>query len=172
MDFYEKTLSTEYIYKGKILSLKVEQVQLPDGNKSKREIVEHKGAVAIVAFKDDDTILLVRQFRKPLNKELLEIPAGKLEENEDPKHCALRELEEETGYKANNIEFIGKILTTPGFSNELIYIFKATNLCKGQIGGDEDEFINVEEIKLIDLKDKIKKGEIIDGKTVASLIYL
>lgn len=172
MDFYEKTLSTEYIYKGKILNLKVEQVQLPDGNKSKREIVEHKGAVAIVAFKDDDTILLVRQFRKPLNKELLEIPAGKLEENEDPKHCALRELEEETGYKANNIEFIGKILTTPGFSNELIYIFKATNLCKGQIGGDEDEFINVEEIKLIDLKDKIKKGEIIDGKTVASLIYL
>lgn len=172
MKFYEETISTEYIYKGKILNLKVEKVKLPNGKTSEREIVEHRGAVAIVAFKDDNTILLVNQFRKPLNMNLLELPAGKLEIEEKPEMCAKRELEEETGYKSDDIKLLGKIATTAGFSDEIIYIYKATNLYEGNIGGDEDEFIDVKEMKINDLKDKVKIGEIIDGKTIAALSFL
>ncbi|MBU5225290.1 NUDIX hydrolase [Clostridium senegalense] len=172
MKFYEETISTNYIHKGKILNLKIEEVKLPNGKTSKREIVEHRGAVAILAFKDENTILLVNQFRKPLNETILEIPAGKLEIGEEPVICAQRELEEETGYKANNLKFLGKIVTTPGFSDEIIYIYKATGLYDGTIGGDEDEFIELEEITIDKLKEKIKNGEVIDGKTIAALGFL
>ncbi|WP_061994818.1 NUDIX hydrolase [Clostridium sp. ATCC 25772] len=172
MKFYEETISTNYIHKGKILNLKIEEVKLPNGKTSKREIVEHRGAVAILAFKDENTILLVSQFRKPLNETILEIPAGKLEIGEEPVICAQRELEEETGYKAENLKFLGKIATTPGFSDEIIYIYKATNLYDGTIGGDEDEFIDVKEITIDKLKEKIKNGEVIDGKTIAALGFL
>ncbi|GAA0115950.1 NUDIX hydrolase [Clostridium senegalense] len=172
MKFYEETISTNYIHKGKILNLKIEEVKLPNGKTSKREIVEHRGAVAILAFKDENTILLVNQFRKPLNETILEIPAGKLEIGEEPIICAQRELEEETGYKANNLKFLGKIVTTPGFSDEIIYIYKATGLYDGTIGGDEDEFIELEEITIDKLKEKIKNGEVIDGKTIAALGFL
>ncbi len=154
MKFYEETISTNYIHKGKILNLKIEEVKLPNGKTSKREIVEHRGAVAILAFKDENTILLVSQFRKPLNETILEIPAGKLEIGEEPVICAQRELEEETGYKAENLKFLGKIATTPGFSDEIIYIYKATDLYDGTIGGDEDEFIELEEITIDKLKEK------------------
>ncbi|GAA0124740.1 NUDIX hydrolase [Clostridium sp. CTA-19] len=172
MKFYEETISTNYIHKGKILNLKIEEVKLPNGKTSKREIVEHRGAVAILAFKDENTILLVSQFRKPLNETILEIPAGKLEIGEEPVICAQRELEEETGYKAENLKFLGKIATTPGFSDEIIYIYKATDLYDGTIGGDEDEFIDVKEITIDKLKEKIKNGEVIDGKTIAALGFL
>ncbi|NEU03595.1 NUDIX hydrolase [Clostridium senegalense] len=172
MKFYEETISTNYIHKGKILNLKIEEVKLPNGKTSKREIVEHRGAVAILAFKDENTILLVSQFRKPLNETILEIPAGKLEIGEEPAICAQRELEEETGYKAENLKFLGKIATTPGFSDEIIYIYKATDLYDGTIGGDEDEFIDVKEITIDKLKEKIKNGEVIDGKTIAALGFL
>lgn len=172
MKFYEETISTNYIHKGKILNLKIEEVKLPNGKTSKREIVEHRGAVAILAFKDENTILLVSQFRKPLNETILEIPAGKLEIGEEPVICAQRELEEETGYKAENLKFLGKIATTPGFSDEIIYIYKATDLYDGTIGGDEDEFIELEEITIDKLKEKIRNGEVIDGKTIAALGFL
>lgn len=172
MNLIEIDLEEEYKFKGKMINLKVQKVQLPNGNTSMREIVEHPGGVAIVAFKDEDTIILVEQFRKPIDSVLLELPAGKLEKGEDPRECGIRELEEETGYKAKNFDYLGKIVTTPGFTNEYIYFYKATNLYNGKIGGDEDEFIKVHYYKLSELKEKIKNGEIIDGKTVAAMSFL
>jgi len=172
MNLIEIDLEEEYKFRGKIINLKIQKVQLPNGNTSTREIVEHPGGVAIIAFVDVDTIILVEQFRKPIDKVILEIPAGKLEKGEDPRECGIRELEEETGYKATAFEYLGKIVTTPGFSNEYIYFYKATNLYSGNIGGDEDEFINVHQYKLSEIKEMIKKGEIIDGKTIAALSLL
>ncbi|CAM3011848.1 NUDIX hydrolase [Hathewaya histolytica] len=172
MEFLEKTLEKEEIFKGKIVDLSIHTVELPNGKKSKREIINHPGAVAIVAFTKENKILMVRQFRKPLEKVLLEIPAGKLEHNEDIKDCALRELEEETGFIAGELEYLGKIHTSAGFCNECIHIFKATKLGKGTLGGDEDEFISTEEYSLDDVKNMVKSGEITDAKTISSLMYL
>lgn len=171
MDFTEKTVDTKNIYKGKIIEVNLQTVKLPNGKEAKREIVNHSGGVAILAYKDKDTILMVEQFRKPIEKNILEIPAGKIEKGEDIELCGIRELEEETGYKANKFKYLGKIVTTPGFSNEYIYIYKAEDLYKGQDDlGDEDEFINVKELKVDKIKDMIKKGEIIDAKTISAFM--
>ena len=113
----------------------------------------------------------MEQYRKPLDKHLIELPAGKLEKGEDPKECGMRELEEETGYKSENFTYLGKIVSSPGFCDEYIYLYKAENLIKGSRGGDEDEFINLKEFSLEEVKNKIKKGEIIDGKTLAALLH-
>ncbi len=172
MIFNEKTINEVNEFTGKILKLYVRTVELPNGKTSKREIVKHPGGVAILAFKDKDTVLLVEQFRNPLGKTILEIPAGKLEPNEEIEVCGRRELEEETGYKSNKFTYLGKIVTSPGFCDECIYIYKAEELYKGNIGGDEDEFINNYEIKLDRLREMIKNGEIIDGKTIAALTFL
>ncbi|ABK60586.1 NUDIX hydrolase [Clostridium novyi] len=172
MIFNEKTINEVNEFTGKILKLDVRTVELPNGKTSKREIVKHPGGVAILAFKDKDTVLLVEQFRNPLGKTILEIPAGKLEPNEEIEVCGRRELEEETGYKSNKFTYLGKIVTSPGFCDECIYIYKAEELYKGNIGGDEDEFINNYEIKLDTLREMIKDGEIIDGKTIAALTFL
>ena len=172
MIFNEKTINEVNEFTGKILKLDVRTVELPNGKTSKREIVKHPGGVAILAFKDKDTVLLVEQFRNPLGKTILEIPASKLEPNEEIEVCGRRELEEETGYKSNKFTYLGKIVTSPGFCDECIYIYKAEELYKGNIGGDEDEFINNYEIKLDRLREMIKNGEIIDGKTIAALTFL
>ncbi|GKX66172.1 NUDIX hydrolase [Inconstantimicrobium mannanitabidum] len=172
MNFEEKTLEEKLIYKGNFLKVTNHKVQLPNGNIGSRDIVRHPGGVAVVAFLDQYTILLVEQYRKPLELITLELPAGKLEIGEDPEICGLRELEEETGYKAGDHEFLGKIATTPGFCDEYIYLYKATNLTVGTVNMDEDEFVNVKKLKLSEVKEKIKKGEIIDAKTIAALSYL
>lgn len=172
MTFHEKTIEEEVIYKGKILELNVQTVELPNGKKSKREIVKHPGGVAILAFKDENTILLVEQFRKPFNEVMLEIPAGKIEPNEEISICGERELEEETGYKAENFEYLGKIYLSPGFCDEIIYLYKAEGLYEGIIGGDEDEFINVHEVKIEKVKNMIKNGEITDAKTVSAFMFV
>lgn len=172
MELTEKTLDEKNEYTGKIIKLNIRTVQLPDGKISKREIINHPGGVAILAFKDKETLLLVEQFRSPIGKTLLEIPAGKLELNEDIEQCGRRELEEETGYKSESFMYLGKIVTSPGFCDEYIYIYKAEKLYNGKIGGDEDEFIEIHEIKIKELKEKIKKGEIIDGKTIAALMLI
>ena len=125
MGFEEKTMKSERIYEGKIVNLRVDTVELPDKKYSKREIVEHPGAVGIVPITEDGKIILVKQFRKAVEKPLLEIPAGKIEINEEPKETALRELFEETGYYSNNMEYIIEFYTSPGFSNEKIYLFLA-----------------------------------------------
>ena len=170
MEFFENTIDEKTIYNGKIINLKVKTVELPDGKVSKRELVEHPGGVAILAFKDAETILFVEQFRKPFEKKLLELPAGKLEKGEDPAVCAERELEEETGYKTKKLTFLGKVLTSPGFCNECIYLYKAEELYAGKIGGDEDEFINTYEFKTEKVYEMIKSGEIIDAKTICAFL--
>lgn len=173
MDFFEKTLDSKNVYKGKIIEVNIQTVELPNGKKSNREIVNHPGGVAILAYKNIDTLLLVEQFRKPIEKKLLELPAGKLEKGEDIELCGVRELEEETGYKAKKFEYLGKIVTSPGFCDEYIYIYKAEDLYKGNDNlGDEDEFINVKEIKIDKIKEMIKNSEIIDAKTISAFMMI
>ncbi|MCI1943764.1 NUDIX hydrolase [Clostridium luticellarii] len=173
MNFSEKTIKKDTIYNGKIIEVNLHTVRLPNGRESKREIVNHPGGVAILAYKDSDTIFMVEQFRKPIERSILEIPAGKIEKNEDIETCGIRELEEEIGYKAGKFEYIGKVVTSPGFCDEYIYIFKAEDLYKGRDDiGDEDEFIDVKEVKLSRVKDMIKKGEIIDAKTICAFMMV
>lgn len=172
MDLFEKTISEVVAYDDSVIKLVVQDVLLPDGNVSKRDVIRHPGGVAVLAFLDEETVLMVEQFRKPLDAITLELPAGKRENGEDPEVTGRRELEEETGYKAEKFEYLGKIATTPGFCDEFIYLFKAEKLYKGTIGGDEDEFINVRKVKLTDYKNMVKSGEIYDAKTVSILSYI
>ena len=130
MRFYETTLNSKNIFSGRFIKLRLDEVILPNGRKSTREIVEHPGAIAVVAVNGDNDIFMVRQYRKPIEKELLEIPAGKLEKGESKEMCAKRELMEETGYYPHDIKYITSFYSSPGFSNEIIYLFLARNLEK------------------------------------------
>lgn len=172
MKFYETTLKETSIYNGNYLNLINVEVELPNGNLSNRDIIKHPGACAIIPFINENEVILVEQFRKPLERTLLEIPAGKLNENEPPIACAHRELEEETGYKAKDMIYLGKIATAPGFCDEIIHLFKATNLYNGTKSCDEDEFTDIKKFTLDEMKLLIKKGEIIDTKTISILSYL
>lgn len=169
MVYNERTIESKSIYKGKVINLELHTVELPNGKETKREVVKHPGGVAVVAFKDSQTILMVEQFRKPIEISMLELPAGKLEKGEDPKLCGIRELEEETGYKAKEFSYLGKIVTSPGFCDEYIYLYKAENLYKGNKNLDEDEFLNVKELTLDSVKFQIKEGTIIDAKTICGI---
>ncbi|MDU3335531.1 NUDIX hydrolase [Paraclostridium bifermentans] len=166
----EQTVSSDRIYTGKVISLKVDTVEVPKKGYQKREIIEHPGAVGIVAITDDNKVLLVRQFRKAIEKVLWEIPAGKLEQGESPKDCAIRELKEETGYSANNIKLIHKFYTSSGFSNQKIYVYLATDLEKGECCLDEDEFLELHEVNLKDAYEMINKNDIEDAKTSIGLL--
>ena len=161
----EKTISSDRIYTGKVISLKVDTVEIENKGYQKREIVEHQGAVAIVALTDDDKVVLIKQFRKPIEQVIWEIPAGKLEIGENPKDCAIRELKEETGYSAKNIKLIHKFFTSAGFSNQKIYIFLATGLNKGEPEFDEDEIIEKYEIDINEARNMVINNEIEDAKT-------
>jgi ADP-ribose pyrophosphatase len=172
MNIVETTIKSDVKFEGKIIDLRVKEVLLPNGKKALREIVNHPGGVAILAFKDEKTILLIEQFRSPIEKIILEIPAGKLEKDEDIELCGRRELEEETGYKANKFTYLGKIVPSPGYTDEYIYLYKAEDLTKGTVGCDEDEFINLKEYALSEVKEMIKDGTIIDSKTICALMYL
>ena len=166
----EKTISSDRIYTGKVISLKVDTVEIENKGYQKREIVEHQGAVAIVALTDDDKVVLIKQFRKPIEQVIWEIPAGKLEIGETPKECAIRELKEETGYSAKNIKLIHKFFTSSGFSNQKIYIFLATGLTKGEHKFDEDEIIEKYEIDINEARSMIIKNEIEDAKTAIGIL--
>lgn len=172
MDFKEKTINKELLCKNNFLIWNLLEVELPDGSRSKRNLIEHPGAAAILPILDDGKILLVKQYRKAIESETLEIPAGKLDKGENPEICAKRELEEETGYKAKNIEYLGKIATAPGFCNEIIHLYKATGLTKGKKHTDEDEFTENILVTMDELKNMIRSGEIIDCKTLSILAYL
>lgn len=167
----EITVNSEKIFEGKIINLRVDTVELPNKKYAKREIVEHKGAAAIVAI-DNDEIILIKQYRKAVEDFLYEIPAGKLELNEDPLNCASRELIEETGYCANRIEKLTEFYTCPGFSNEKIHLYKATEL--KQVGNnlDEDEFIEVVKVSIDEAKEMINQNKILDAKTQIAILYI
>ena len=166
----EKTISSDRIYTGKVISLKVDTVEIENKRKQKREIVEHQGAVAIVALTDDDKVVLIKQFRKPIEQVIWEIPAGKLEIGENPKDCAIRELKEETGYSAKNIKLIHKFYPSVGFSNQKIYIFLATGLNKGEPEFDEDEIIEKYEIDINEARNMVINNEIEDAKTAIGIL--
>lgn len=165
----EKTIKEEMIYKGKILNLKKINVVLDNGIESTREIVEHKGAVAIIVF-ENDKFLFVKQYRKAHEEILLEFPAGKLEEGEDPLECAKRELEEETGYKSDNLELIQVIYPSPGFCTEKIYLYKALELSKGEKNFDPDEDLITEWIAKEEVLKMISLGKIKDAKTLIGVV--
>ena len=166
----EKTISSDRIYTGKTISLRVDTVEIENRGYQKREIVEHLGAVAIVAINDENKVILIKQFRKPIEQVIWEIPAGKLEIGESPKECAIRELKEETGYSAKNIKLMHKFFTSSGFSNQKIYIFLATGLTKGEPDFDEDEFIEKYEVDIDEAKNMVMNNEIEDAKTTIGIL--
>lgn len=167
-DFSEKTISSQAVYQG-MIQLQVDQVELPNGKTSTRDIIKHPGTVGVIAITKENKILMVRQFRKPLEKAIVEIPAGKLDIGERPEICALRELEEETGYCAGKIELLMSFYTAPAYSNEMRYLYKATELSKGNANLDEDEFVEVLELTLEECWDLVQKGEICDARTILVL---
>ncbi|MBV7317902.1 MULTISPECIES: ADP-ribose pyrophosphatase [Bacillus] len=170
----EKTIAKEQIFSGKVIDLYVEDVELPNGKTSKREIVKHPGAVAVLAVTDEGKIIMVKQFRKPLERTIVEIPAGKLEKGEEPEYTALRELEEETGYTAKKLTKITAFYTSPGFADEIVHVFLAEELSvleeKREL--DEDEFVEVMEVALEDALKLVESREVYDAKTAYAIQYL
>lgn len=171
-DFTERTLSSKTIYEGKIIDVRLDEVELPDGKKSQRELVYHPGAVAVIALTEEGRILMVRQFRKPLERSIVEIPAGKLEKGEDPETCARRELEEETGFRCEELEHVTSFYTSPGFSDEIIHLYFANKLTKGTQQTDDDEFVELMEVTLEEAMELVQKQEIFDAKTAYAVQYL
>ncbi|MCY8801442.1 ADP-ribose pyrophosphatase [Bacillus spizizenii] len=170
----EKTISKEQIFSGKVIDLYVEDVELPNGKTSKREIVKHPGAVAILAVTEEGKIIMVKQFRKPLERAIVEIPAGKLEKGEEPEYTALRELEEETGYTAKKLAKITAFYTSPGFADEIVHVFLAEELSvlEEKRALDEDEFVEVMEVTLEDALKLVESREVYDAKTAYAIQYL
>lgn len=166
--FEEVTVSSQSIFQGKIISLQVDTVKLPDGSEATREIVRHPGAVAVLAI-HEGKMVVVEQYRKPLNKSEIEIPAGKLDPGESPEKAAMRELKEETGYTADSLIPLGSYYTSPGFADEIIYIYAAENLQQGEMQLDEDEFLQVTELTLEEAYEAMRQGRIHDAKTIHAL---
>ncbi|MDC3415441.1 NUDIX hydrolase [Aquibacillus salsiterrae] len=173
-NFEEKTINTKSIYQGKIINVQVDEVSLPNGKTSKRELVKHPGAVAVIAITDENKIIFVEQFRKPLEKNLVEIPAGKLEPGEKPEVSAKRELEEETGYTTDKLELVTSFYTSPGFADELIYIYYTDKLIPLDTpkGLDEDEFVELVELSLQEAESYMEQQKIHDAKTAYAINYL
>ena len=151
-----------------------DEVVFPNGKESTREIVEHRGAVAVAAVDEEGCIYLVRQFRYAFGEELLEIPAGKLEEGEETAHldAAIRELREETGLTAQQVDYLGVIYPSVGMLTERIHIYLARGLTQGEMDLDEDEFLNVERIPVRELEAMVRRGEIRDAKTISTLFLI
>lgn len=170
MDLEEKKIYSKRIYEGKLVNLRVDTVILPDGREAKREIVEHKGAVAIVPLLDTSKVVMVKQYRQPAGEVLIEIPAGTMDRNEDAETCASRELTEETGYRAGKLTRMFSTFLAPGYSEEMLHTFLAEDLSPAGAEADEDEFIEVMTIELEDAVEMIRSGEIKDAKTVCGLL--
>ena len=169
MDFTEKTLSTKRVYDGKVIVVDYDDVETSNGYKSFREVIRHPGGVVIVAQKDDNTILMVKQYRYPLKNTSIELPAGKLEYNENPDNAAVRELEEETGYVAKSWKLLGYIYTTPGICDEKLYLYLAKDLIYTKPNPDEGEVLQGLEYNIRDVLQMIKNGEINDAKSICAI---
>jgi ADP-ribose pyrophosphatase len=172
-DLIEKKLSSEDIFDGALLHVKRDTVKLPNGNEATREWIKHPGASSVIPVLPDGRIVLVRQYRYPIGKVTLEVPAGKLDApDEDPLYCATRELSEETGYQAEHIEKLTTIATTVGFSNEYIHLYVAEGLTPGKQHPDEDEFINVVKVPLDEAVQMVLDGRIYDAKSATSILLV
>ena len=166
-----KRISRNLVAKGAIIDYYQDTMQIPNGNIAKWDLIDHKGAAAVVAVREDGKLLMVRQYRNALERETLEIPAGKLDHgpDEDPAECAKRELSEETGYDAEHWQKLISIATTPGFSDEIIHLYKAWGLQKFAQHTDEDEFIGVQAFSPAELRRMVADGELYDAKTLCAL---
>lgn len=172
--FEEKTIQSKGIFKGKIIDVQVDDVVLPDGNTAKRELVKHPGAVGVIAITENQKIVLVEQYRKPLEKALIEIPAGKLEPGEAPEITAIRELEEETRYTTDKLTYIGSFYTSPGFADEIVYLYitNQLKLLEEKVPGDDDEFIEIREFTLEEAVQLVQEQRIHDAKSNYAVLYL
>jgi ADP-ribose pyrophosphatase len=164
------------VYTGKVINLDVDVVEFPNGKTGELEIFRHPGASAVVPFLtdprgDDPQLLLIKQYRYAADGYMYEIPAGRLDEGEDPADCARRELKEETGCTARSMEHLYTMFTTPGFTDERIHIFMATGLSHGETAHESDEFLTVETVALSRALEMIKSGELKDGKTAAAILF-
>lgn len=171
MKFEETTVCENYIYKGKILNLRKDDITLPNGKPAVREVIEHSGGACILCEKDDK-ILLVKQFRYPYKEEILELPAGKINKGETPDETAKRELTEECGVTAEKLTLLFKVYPSPGYTEEIIYIYRAEGLKNAKIHLDEDEFLTSGWIDKKTLKKMIDSGEIKDAKTLIALLKI
>ena len=166
----EKTLSSRLIYDGQIVKLRVDTARMPGGRETRREIVEHRDCVAIVAIDANDNVLLVNQFRKPVEKELLEIPAGGIDPGEDPVTAVRREMQEETGYLPQKVERLSGFYSTPGYCTEYLHLYLATDLIPSQLYAEDTEGIKLVRVPVSQIPSLIASGKICDAKSIAGLL--
>ncbi|MFZ1291470.1 MAG: NUDIX hydrolase [Melioribacteraceae bacterium] len=163
---------SETIFNGIVFDIKVDQIEYNSGNTGIREVIVHNGGAVVVPVTKDDKVILVKQYRYPFNEWMYELPAGKLEKGEDPLVCATRELTEETGYSAETISPLGKIYTSPGFCNEILFIYLAKNLKAGNHNREEGEHgMEVYEFTLDEIYNMISSGKIVDAKTISGIHF-
>lgn len=170
MEYIERPVGSVEKYKGIIVRVRLDDAELYTGKVVKREVVEHPGGVTILPVDEDGSCYMVRQFRYPFGRMMLEAPAGKLEYGEDHRECAVRELSEETGFTADELVYLGGCCTSPGFSTEVLHIYLALGLHAGECHPDQDEFLNVEKIPLHELSRMVMAGEIDDAKTIVAVL--
>ena len=170
MTLEEKTVSSQTLFEGRIVRLRVDQIALPDGRPAVREVVEHPGGVCVLALEEGNTVPLVRQYRYPLGRTMLELPAGKLEPGEDPRPAAVRELGEEVGWEPGTLTDLGTTYVSPGFCTEKLHLYLAQNLRAVPLHPDEDEFLDIVRLPFGELFRMVMSGEIDDGKTVAATL--
>jgi nudix-type nucleoside diphosphatase (YffH/AdpP family) len=164
------TIRSEYLYRGRVVTLRIDTVRTPDGREIRREVVEHHGAVAIVPRLDAETVLLINQYRQAVGETLLEIPAGTLEDGEDADACAARELEEEIGYRAGRLRRMFSQYLAPGYSSEVLHAYFAEDLNRTETNPDEDEEIELVPVKVSGIEPMILDGRIKDAKSIAALL--
>lgn len=170
MELFEKKINSKQIFNGVVVKLFVDDVELPDGKKTIREVVRHPGAVCVIPIDSEENVIMIKQFRYPFSEVLLEVPAGKLEPNEEPIEAVKRELEEESGVVAESIEYIGTMYTTVAILDEKIHMYLATGLTYKNAHPDEGEFLEVEKIPLKTLVKMVMEGEIPDSKTQIAIL--
>lgn len=167
MNMKETTLSQQYIFRGRIMTVRVDEVSLPNGHQSIREVCEHVGGVGVLPIDDDGNVILVRQYRYPYQREMLEVPAGKIDHGpEGHRACGIRELAEETGYTATELTYVGEMAPSCGFLTEVVHLYVAKGLVAGESNPDEDEFVETVRMPIAQVEQMIAKGELLDAKTI------
>ena len=170
LDYTEKRIDGEVKYEGIIVTVRLDQAELHNGRRVKREVVEHPGGVTILPVDEEGNCYMVRQFRYPFGRMMLETPAGKLEKGEEPLVCGIRELSEETGLSADEMVYLGGFAASPGYSTEVLHVYLALGLHKGESHPDEGEFVNVEKYPLRELSRMVMENEIDDAKTIVAIL--